>query len=141
MSHLNQALIANAAQNRDWAFFLNYIIKAKPLEGLNALEQARMQLWQAVCRLYEAEENAGLGMLDFLFVACKARRIFCDILPLLLSIAAVHAAQAENFRKRDQLLSAAFLSPYDEELLALVEGRGWQAGYLFIFNKRSLNWV
>ena len=50
--------------------------------------------------------------------------------------------KAENFRKRNQLLSAAFcLSPYDEELLALVKGRGWQAGYLFIFNKRSLNWV
>lgn len=42
MSHLNQALIANAEQNLDWAFFLNYIIKAKPLERLNALEHARM---------------------------------------------------------------------------------------------------
>lgn len=140
MTKTNQKLITKIEQQLDWALFLAHLIKAKTLESQTELHQAITELWMAICVINKVEDEESVCMLNHLSLACRLRPIFCDTAPLLLGIAALHADQSGNLRKREQLLSAAFrLSPFDEELLALVERRNWQSCWVFIFNNCSIN--
>lgn len=133
-------LIVKIEQKLNWALFLIHILKAKTLESQAELEQAIIQLWMAICVINEAKFDERVCMLDHLLLACKSSHVFCNTAPLLLGIAALHAEQTGNLHLRHQLLSAAFcLSPFDEELLALVERHSWQAFYFFPFNNYSIN--
>lgn len=132
MMKTTQEFIAKIEQRFDWALFLIHILKAKSLESQAEVEQAIIQLWMAICVINDAKDDERVCMLDHLLLACKSSRVFCNTAPLLLGIAALNADQTRNLHLRHQLLSAAFcLSPFDEELLALVERRGWQAFYFY----------
>lgn len=119
-------IIEKTNNQLDWGLLLVYIATAKILKGHNEFEQAVMKLWSAVSVIYAADQDEIPYMLKYLLLTCKSLPVFQDTAPLLLGIAAVQADRARDSNKRNQLIDSALqMSPYDEELLALVERRSW----------------
>ena len=129
MVKANQELIIKIEEQLNWALFLIRMRKAKIFESEAKLDQAVEQLCLAVNLINETSNEESTRMLDFLSIAIQPYLFLCEIAPLLLGVAAVHADVSGDLEKRKQLLAVAFyLAPYDEELLALAERRSWPVG-------------